>query len=114
MSEERGIKELKEMVGFVVSIAEAVVGSLEDGKISFRDMFRLFGALKKAGPAIKGMGEMRLEIKDLSQAEKQELQDYVATEFDIENDILEGYIEQAMQAALLILDLISPMLKKKQ
>lgn len=113
MEQDRGIKELKEMVGFVVAIVEAVAGSLDDGKIGFSDLFRLFGALKKAGPALKGMGELKAEIKDLTLEERKEIEDYISLEFDIKNDILEGFIEQAMQATLLILDLISPLIKKK-
>lgn len=106
VSEKQGIKELKELVGFVVALAQAVAGSLEDGKVGVMDLFKFFGVLRKAGPAFKNLQGLRAEIADLSEAEKAELQAYIEKEFDLGNDVVEGYIEQAIVAAIGILDLL--------
>lgn len=111
--EKRDIKETKEMLKLLLTLAEAIAGSLEDGKVGFSDMLRFFGALRAVGPAVKDIGNMAAEIADLSKEEMAELEQYVVAEFDIANDILEGYIEKGLQATLLVLELVKPLLEKK-
>lgn len=111
-NEVHGIKETKEVVMLLLSLIEAVVSSFDDGKINLTDLFRFYGALRDAGPALKDIGKVREEIMDLSDNEKSELETFIIEEFNIENDIVEAYIEKALQASLLILDLIRPSMSK--
>lgn len=107
MSEEKkGIKELSELTSFVVALAQAVGSSIEDGKVGIGDIFKFFGVLMKAGPAFKNLSELRAEIADLSEAEKEVIRKMIEKDLDLENDTLEGYIEQAIEAAISLLDLI--------
>lgn len=112
MAEKKDIKELKELIHFISSLAQAIASSLEDGKIGLTDLFKFFSVLKSAGPAFQGMGSMREEIADLSEAEKQELRLLIEKDLDLENKLVEGWIEQALEAAIALLDLI-PVFQKQ-
>lgn len=104
--EKQGIKELKELTSFVVALVQAIVSSLEDGKVGLSDLWKLFAVLRKAAPAFKNVAAIRLELADLSDAEKDELRKLIEEEFDLSNNVLEGFIEEALKAAISLLDLI--------
>lgn len=106
MSEQKGVGELKEVLVFVVALIQAVVESVEDGKVGLTDLLKFFKAFRKAGPAFKGISNVRAEIKDLSDAEKDELSKYVADELKISNAVIEAYIEQALALVISLLDLL--------
>lgn len=101
----QGVKELKELLLFVLSMTEATVSSLEDGKFGIGDAMKFLGVLKKAGPAMQGIGLIPAELKDLSPEERDEVEKYIAANFDLKNDVLEAAIEGALDALLSIADL---------
>lgn len=106
MGEKHGLKETKELVRFVLSLAEATVGSLDDGKIGLTDAMRFFGCLKLAGPALKGLADMKDEIMDLSENEKQELIKFINDEFDLKNDMIEKIVEQSLAGLICLVDIL--------
>ncbi len=106
MAEKRGVSELKDLLAFVLALLAASFDALADGKIGISDALRFLSALRKIGPALKGLTEIRAELADLTEAEKQELVAYIAGEFNIENNTVEQYIEQALALVVSLLDFL--------
>jgi hypothetical protein len=69
MSEEKGVKELLELVAGLKEVGLLVKGSLKDGKIDLNDLSLLLGLLPKQQillDAFQGLSEVDDEVKDLS------------------------------------------------
>lgn len=102
-----GIKETKEMVAFGIAVGEAIDQSLADnGKIGLEDAMKFYNAVLAAGSAFDNAGLIAKEVKDMDQAERDELYAYVEAEFDIANDKLEEVIEVALATALQVYKLV--------
>jgi hypothetical protein len=110
--EKTGIKETKEMLCFVLCLGEAIVSSLKDGKIGFGDLMHFFKAFQEAGPALGNSHLIVKEILDLSEKEKKELMAFVQAEFDLENDLIETYVEKGISVVIELISLLS-LFKKK-
>ena len=106
MTDEVGIKETKEMIGFIVELGNGVGKSLEDGEWNVTDFVHFMDALMMAPAAFQGMNQIPAEFGDLSEAEIKELVDYVVEEFDIPQDQIEVVIERAIDIAWDIYELI--------
>ena len=100
------IKETKEMVSFVVCLAEGAALSLEDGKLTPLDFAHFVEALTKAPAAFSGVATIPSELTDLSQEELEELKTQITEEFDIPQDEIEAVIEKALSIGVQIADLI--------
>lgn len=94
------IKETKEMTAFVLHLGQAFQEAMKDGKISIIDAFKFLPALRGLKGAIEGADKIPAELKDLSEAERTELSEYIRTEFDLVDDELEAKIEMALDLAL--------------
>lgn len=108
-----GIKETKEMLGFTLALGNAVGTSLADGTVGWTDLVHFFSAVRDAPSAINGAHLLPAELADLSEAEKQELYDFIDAEFDIPQDRLEPIIEKGIKAAVVLADLVADFVKKK-
>ena len=86
MSEVAGIKELKELLKFVIEFGEAIDKAMVDKKFSVDELGLLIAPLMQVGPAFEGMDLLGGEIKDLSEAEMAELTVFVKDELDLAND----------------------------
>jgi len=86
-----GIEDLKDVVKVGLDIGEA----LSDG-IGIEDVSALFGL----PDAIAGISNVPAEIADLDEAEKVELKQFVADNFDIPDDKLEEFIESAVSTVI--------------
>ena len=82
-----GIKELKDVVKAAVSIGEALADGIQIGDLA---------ALLDLPAAIDGISEVPAELEDLDPTERQELNDFIKSEFDIPDDELEAFIEDAI------------------
>jgi hypothetical protein len=69
MTEVKGTKELTELVDLPLTLAGIVVAARADGKIDVLDLPLLFGLAQTVGPALEGIGEVKAELADLSEAE---------------------------------------------
>lgn len=99
------IKETKEMLKFILKLAEAAGKSLADGRIGVADIFYVFGVLQTIGPAIEGIVQIPGELTDLDDAEKEELKKLIE-DFDIPEDQIELLIEMGLKALVDALALI--------
>lgn len=112
MGEKYGIKELKELLDFGLSLGMAVDKSYaNDGKITLIDAALLLTPAMKAPAAFSGLDIALLELKDLDDAEKQELQEHVKASFDIADDKLEAIVEGALSVAISVAKVLA-LLKK--
>lgn len=105
-AQQVGIKETKEMAKFIISLGMAVDKSLEDGKIGLDDAMYFYNALLSAKDAFDKADQIPTELKDLDQAEAQELLDFVKAEFDIADDKLELTVVKALETGLKVYDLV--------
>jgi hypothetical protein len=92
-----GIKEIKELLAFGFKLQKAIMGSLDDGKINVvTDAPKFLSALLAAPKAFGGMNLILAEIKDLSEAEREELLTFVQEEFELADQNLEYLIEDTL------------------
>jgi hypothetical protein len=84
---ERGVKETKEVLAFVFSMANAIKISLADGDFDFWDAKNFIEPLKKIAPAVENIDEVLPELEDLSWDEILELAKYSMTELGLGGDI---------------------------
>jgi len=106
MSEVTGIKELKELLKFVVEFGEAIELALADKKFEITELSFLIAPLMQVGPAFEGLDKMGGELADLSEVEAAELKAYVEEELDLRSDKLEEVIEKALALGLMMYSFI--------
>ena len=103
MSQEN--KELLEVVGFALSLVEGIA-SLVDGGVSFSDVVKFVEAARRAPAAFKDIHLALPELKNLSDAGKEELKKFIEEDFDIPQDNIELAIESALKVAVDLSDLL--------
>ena len=96
---EKGIKELKEFVVFIASLASASDKATRDG-LGVEDLAIFMGPLMLAPEALAGLDEAKLEYANLNEQEKAELIAAFADKLDLVDDGLESMIEKSMVIGL--------------
>ena len=95
---ERGIKETKEVLAFVFSMANAIKISLADGDFDWYDAKNFVDPLKRIAPAVENIDEVLPEIEDLEWDEILELAKYSMTELGLGGDIdVDAEVEAAAE-----------------
>ena len=103
-----GIENLKIALGFAIGLGEKIEKALaDDGKITWNELFSFIPVLTGVPAVIKAAPQLLDEFKDLSEAEKAELHDWLVTELDLDNDKLEEYIEKGFELLLALSALIN-------
>jgi hypothetical protein len=92
--------QTKELLDAIFSTTDAVVRSLKDGKIGFEDVAYFIPVFPKIELAIRDGVEIPKELADLDKEEAEDLKNYIQEKFDIENDVLEKRIEDALGLVL--------------
>lgn len=111
--EKHGIKELKEVVKFIIELGEAIDLALADKKFEVAEISLLIAPLMQVGPAFEGLDKLGDEIKDLSEVEAAELVAYVKEELDITSDKVEFMIEKALELGVMIYSFVN-LFKKEE
>ena len=101
-----GIKETKELLKFVIELAEAIDISLADGEFTFGDITNLVSAMMAAGDGFADINLIPAEMKDLNEAEALELYTYVKDELELDNPKTEEIVECALEIGLKVYQLI--------
>jgi hypothetical protein len=94
-----GIKETKDVLKFAISLGEAIDLSLADGKFGIEDLGNMIAPMVSAGEAFAGIDQVKAELSDLDQAERDELVQYAKDELQLSNEGLEQKIEAALKMA---------------
>jgi hypothetical protein len=101
MSDQKyGIVETKESLTWLFDLTDAIIKSLEDGKVSIADAPKFWGTLIGSGKAIGGINQVPLEIAELSSEELAELVQLVKNRFNLADHRLEELIENILFHAL--------------
>lgn len=97
--QNESIEELKDVVSFVCDAGEAVARIREDGKTEKEEVTKEgFGLLMKSTKLV-GIPQAIEQRKHLQNpAKRQELVDFFKKDFDIENDEVEEFVEEALEA----------------
>lgn len=97
--QEESIEELKQVVSFLADTGEAVSRIQADGKVEGKELSEEgFKLLMKTGK-LMGVGKAIEQRKLLTNPTKrQELVDFFKKDFDIENDEVEEFVEEALEA----------------
>jgi len=107
-----GIKETKELVKFIVRLAEALDKSMVDKKIDFMDAGNLISALMASVEAFNGINEVPKELGDLDEFEIQDLYAYAKTELQLSHENTEEIVEAAVNIGLQLLHFRNLLAKK--
>jgi hypothetical protein len=100
-----GIENIKKLVKFTGDLTKQIAESTSDGwqwtdLLAFIDDAAAVPGIGKAWPDIKA------EFDDLEPEERTELQEYFVQEFDIPNDKVEAFIENALMNAISLIALV--------
>ena len=91
------IDKVKKALKVVIDIAEGIDKAYEDGKLSLAEALSIGVAAVPGGVSIwSSRQELREEIEDLDGDEIVDIENFIATEFDIRNDQAEKVVEEAI------------------
>jgi hypothetical protein len=107
-------KDLKDIIAFILSMANAIGRSLEDGRISVVDAVNFVDPAFKLGEAFAGIGNAVKQFDDLTDEDKAEIYDYIDYNFDIDTDSVEPAVESCLKAAICLCDLVFDFLDNKK
>jgi len=99
MADEVGIKETKDLITLGASFGEAIYEAGKDSEWTLGDYKHFLPVLGDVIPAISGIEQVPAELKDLTEAEKMELFDFFKQEFNIPDDLIEAFVENALDTA---------------
>ena len=107
MVEKRGIEETRDIIDFVFSFVEAVGKAKEDGEMSWSDARYFIDPVKKLFEAVEDIEEVLPEIEDLTDAEYDELVEYVKGKWNYDEENLDWIVDTAIEAGKSILMMIN-------
>lgn len=93
-------KELKEILSFMCSLANAIGEASDDGKISRSEALGMLPLLYDVPSAFGGMTEIPAEVSDLSQEDIEELAQMIKDELELPQDKVEEAIEDGIDLCL--------------
>jgi hypothetical protein len=99
MNVKLGTQETKEALDFLFDLTDAIIKSLEDGKVNLLDAPKFLKPFKSASSGISGINIIPKEIIDMDDQEWDELAKHVAERFDLKNDNIEADIENILKRA---------------
>lgn len=107
MNPQLGVEGIKKVLAFPFSLVKAIDNAKADGEITLSDIPYFIEPVTKLGDAISNAKQAKDEIKDLSSAERAELETWVAENFDIADDQLEVKIEKGIGLMLHIAEFVT-------
>lgn len=100
-----GIDNLKKIVKFACGFTKQAATALADG-FQWTDVFGFVDEMAEVPGVVKSLPAVKQELADLTPAERAELHAYLVEEFDIPNDQVEAFIEDAVEFALSAISLV--------
>ena len=108
-----GIKETKELVKAMLMLGNSAGMALADGKFDWSELGLFVAPLGSLPAALSGLQDLPKEWQDMDDSERDELMKYVQDEFDIPQDNIEEMVEKALQAGILIGQIVANFTKPK-
>jgi len=101
------IEELKDVIAVAARIGNATGKVLEDDHFDWSELVEFVPALIALPEAVSGISQVPLELLDLDEAERAELKDYLASEFNIPQENLETAIEDHARVIIELWNLVN-------
>jgi len=108
-----GIKETKEVATFITSLAEGIYEA-QKGGWSWSDYIHFIKPLGDALPALDGITEVPAELEDLTDEEVAELVEHLKAEFDIDQELAEALVEDALEVGVIIFRMVGRIKASKE
>lgn len=112
MAEKFGTDNLKKVFKSVIGLTNEIAVDLQDKKITWGESAGLLDNLLEIPGVVTALPNVPNELADLSPEEKLDLENYIAQEFDIPNDVAEAKIEAGADVAVGLGKLIALSAKK--
>jgi len=106
------INEVEDLAVGLSALANNIVDSLEDDKISIGDLPRFIGTIPKLFSAVKGIDEVPAQLADMTEEEKQQVIEAVQDELDLDEDV-EAIVTRALSIGAEINKLVKAIAKLK-
>jgi hypothetical protein len=100
-----GIDNLKKIVKFACDFTKQISSSLSDGW-QWTDAFAFVDEMAQVPGVAKSLNQAAAEIADLTSVERDELLAYLEAEFDIPNDKVEDFVEDAIAFSISAISLV--------
>jgi hypothetical protein len=100
-----GVENLKKAVGFGLNLTEQIEKAGRDG-FTWTDFLGFIDEIFQIPGIIANGDEIGRELKDLTEAEKEELISYAVAEFDIPNNKVEAIVEDALKLAFTVVAMV--------
>ena len=108
-----GIENLKAAITLPLTLIKSYRLANEDQKINWQDVGHMTEPAMALFPALQSIPKLPGEFSDLDDTEAKELKEWVAREFDIDDDKLEETVEKAFGLALDLGRFITDVSEKK-
>lgn len=95
-----GFAETKQAIDLAIALGKGIEKSLTDKKLDFADVPNFIPAFMVLFAAIQGAEDIPMEFSVASKEETDELKKYVQDNLDLEDDKVEGFIEDAFKVLL--------------
>lgn len=106
-AESYGVEYSKKALKAMAEIAMKIEAKNEDGKVTFMEAVTVaIAKFTDIVAVIKNATYLRGEYLDYTDEEREEVVEYLKTELDLENDVVEVLIEKTFAVALSMADLI--------
>lgn len=102
-----GIDNLKKLITVGLEVPSVIADITKDGKVTFFELFNILPVATELIAVAKSYKEIVDEFADLDDAEREELHAYFADKFDIPNDKVEDYVEDALEVAFNLISLVA-------
>lgn len=104
--EKLGVQKLRLAILFALSFSQKIAVGATDG-FDWTDVSALIPDLLQIPAIVQDSAAIVAEFKDLDEAERNELSAEISTTFDIPNDKVELYVEEALKGSLYIVSLVN-------
>jgi len=106
MNEEIGIENIKSALKEVIEVGMTVAKATADGKITFAEGVAIAWEAKDLVGIYKRIPEIKKEYENLETNDLEELKQYVAETFELDNDKTEEIIEKSFNLIIAIVELV--------
>jgi hypothetical protein len=101
-----GVEETKDVIAAGVALANAVISSLKDGKVTLTDIPAFIAPVTKLPAAISGIALVPAELADLDAIELQELTEAVKAQLEVDDEKAKVIIQKSIQTLYGLYDLV--------
>ena len=92
-----GINETRDVIVCGIQLANSVIKTLDDGKVTIGDIPNFIAPVMKLPAAISGITMVPAELNDLDEVELQEITEFVQNNLEVDSATAQEIIKQSIQ-----------------